>query len=385
MTMGNSISVIGKLSEFIKERRFPSQFDRFVYKKGLVNRKWYYRLKAKNLTSTKLKIGFGPVRVGEGTLGVRKWRIDPLINLINKTSSRYVSDIFFDGEDLQRFDIIVIVKFFNRIDRDVIDRLKRRGKVFVYDALDIRLVPTEDGERDIYTDPDVFRSHYVSFLQSMDAVLIINPLQERDLDGYGLNLFFIETPIINRTFKSTYTSGHEVSIVWQGHPENREPMQRLHPMIEKIRAQTGRDVRLVYHTDIATHDDGFIRYVAWRMYNWDKVLAECDIAVVIKPSDDAFQQRKPCTKVQAYMGAGLPVVCTPTQADKRIIEHGRTGFFAYNEQQWYEHLKALVESPQMREQVGRAARASVCQDYDLPRITGQYLDMFDSLLAAKRP
>jgi hypothetical protein len=34
------------------------------------------------------------------------------------------------------------------------------------------------------------------------------------------------------------------------------------------------------------------------------------------------------------MGAGLPVVCTPSEADRGVITHGETGFFARDDREW---------------------------------------------------
>jgi glycosyltransferase involved in cell wall biosynthesis len=80
------------------------------------------------------------------------------------------------------------------------------------------------------------------------------------------------------------------------------------------------------------------------------------------------------------MGAGLPVVCTPSEADRRVITHGETGFFAYDDGEWHACLAALVTDPSLRKRVGTAARQHVLDGYGVERIVADYLRLFDRLL-----
>jgi hypothetical protein len=161
-------------------------------------------------------------------------------------------------------------------------------------------------------------------------------------------------------------------------------MRRLHPIVERLRAETGLDVRLVYDTAGPPRDEGPIEYRQWRIDRWERTLVGCDIAVVIKPTDDPYQQRKPPTKVVTYMGAALPVVCTPSAADRGVIAHGETGFFAHDDRQWHTCLAALVTDPALRERVGTAARRHVGERYDVERITADSVRLFDRVRGLPR-
>ena len=109
---------------------------------------------------------------------------------------------------------------------------------------------------------------------------------------------------------------------------------------------------------------------------------DADVGVVIKPEGDPYQQRKSTTKVVSYMATGLPVVCTPSAADRRVIRHGETGFFASDDRAWRDCLRALVTDASLRERIGRAARRHVTEQYGVERIAGEYLRLFDAVLAA---
>jgi len=373
------LRLAGRIRECLRDREWPRRLRPWVYERDLVRRGWYYRLRLRNALSSRIKVGFGPTVDRENTLGVRKWHIDPIVDAINRSPSRYVGDIFFPGEDLRRFDIVVIVKHFESFTPDVLRRLHERPTRLVYDTADIRFVQTTSGRRDIYEHPDALERHYKPFLRSMDALILASPLQRRDFEDLGIPQVEIARPLLNRRHRTTYAHGGPIRLVWQGYPENLAPMERLHPIIRRLREETGLDIRLVYDTSGPARDEGPIQHTEWKIHRWERVLAASDVAVAIKPLDDPFQQRKAPTKVVSYMAAGLPVVCTPSEADRRVIAHGETGFFAYEDREWHACLAALVTDPSLRERVGTAARQHVLEGYGVDRIVADYLRLFDRL------
>jgi len=66
--------------------------------------------------------------------------------------------------------------------------------------------------------------------------------------------------------------------------------------------------------------------------------------------------------------------------NRRVITHGETGFFAYDDREWHACLADLVTDPSLRERVGTAARQHVLERYSVERIVAEYLQLFDRLL-----
>jgi hypothetical protein len=374
---------VRRARQCLADREWPSRLQPWVYERGLVRRGWYYRLRLRNALSRKVKVGFGPLRDDENTLGLRKWRIDPIVDALNRGSSRYVGDIFFSGDDLARFDLVVIVRDFDDLTPDAVGRLRAGRTRFIYDLADVRFVRTPSGSRDIYRDPEAREQRFLPFVRSMDGLILSSPLQRRDFEGLAVAQAEVARPVINRRHRTRYAHGGPIRLVWQGYPENLSPMRRLHPILERLRAETGLDVRLVYDTAGPAREEGPIEYTQWKIHRWERVLVGSDIAVAIKPVDDPFQQRKPPTKVISYMAAGLPVVCTPSEADRDVIVHGETGFFAYEDQEWYGCLLALVTDPALRERVGTAGRRQVVEHYGVERVLADYIRLFDEVLGRR--
>lgn len=345
---------------------------KYKIKPLLVKPSWFLSLKLENIFSKKIKIGFGPVETGEDDLSLRKWRIDPIVNYINQHSKEYVADIFFDFKNLSKFDIVVIVRNFEGLDKKIIKGLKENKTKLIYDIIDNPL----GVKQSCYED--------VSFFKSMDGVIISSPAQEKDIKKYVSNFILIEHPIINDGYKKSYKQDGEINIIWQGYFHNKKIIEKIRPVIEKIAQESHCKINLIYHTifpysDYFINNQGVVKYVYWNVKNSFKMLTQSDIGITTKDLKDKWEKRKPATKVITYMAAGLPVVCVPTEADKMVIQHGKTGYFAYSNEEWYKYLKQLVDSPQLREKIGKAGREYVINRFSVEKITRKYIDFFNIL------
>jgi glycosyltransferase involved in cell wall biosynthesis len=91
-------------------------------------------------------------------------------------------------------------------------------------------------------------------------------------------------------------------------------------------------------------------------------LDELDIGIMPLP-DDPWTRGKCGCKALQYMGLGIPAVCSPVGANKDIIEHGRNGLLATSEEDWVDTLTELLRSPDLRDRLGQAGRATVETGY----------------------
>jgi len=355
--------IIHKAYFCVVERRLPL---RFIQGKRQVKRSWYKTLELSRKTTRKITVGFGPIISGEHDLHIRKWRIDPIVNCINEISDKYCAGVFFNAEEMQRFDLVVIVR-----EVDGMPAAALHGRIVIYDIVD----------RPYYTgDIQTIRKTF-EMIQEADGLIASSPLHIEDLSGSGKKMVLIEHPIINIRHKD-YTKRNDdtLTILWQGFPEHLPRMDILQPIVRRLAKELKKKIILMYHTRMLPKSRGSVRYRPWTAHNWERVLVKSDIGVEIKSLDDAHLQRKPSTKILTYMAAGLPVVCTPSAADRLVIEHGKTGYFACTDEEWYTYLKALAENPGFRQQMGQAGREYVSRHFNIPKIAQKYLDFFDALI-----
>jgi hypothetical protein len=339
---------------------------------ALVNPAWRVELGLRKRLSGKLKVAFGPIVTGEKTLSTRKFHIDPIVRFINRHSDEYVCDVFLHGSPLKPlfdYDILVVVKNFDFASPALLRSLAAHGTRLVYSIVD--------------NPAGCSRNHLEErwFVASMDALILSSPLQAEDVPPVHPTRVAIPPPVIGQLHKENYAASGPITIVWEGVVENLGFMERVNPIVRRIARDSGMPVELVYYSNLPRRADGIVQYVPWKLSRWQERLVGADVAIVVKPSDDPIQRRKPPTKVQNYMAAGLPVVCTPSEADKLVIEDGVTGFFAHSGDEWYQRLRALVEDAALRERVGRAGRESVLATANVERIAGLHVDLFRTVLA----
>ena len=360
--------IIRKTLFCIIERRLPFRSLRGV---SLVNPEWYRELEQQLKITSKIKVGFGPVISGEDDLHVRKWRIDPIVNRINEISEKYRAGIFLAVSDMAKFDIVVMVREIDEINLFLIDNLKKNHKKIIYDIVDqpyLKGYTTDYGK-------------LFDFLPHVDALIASNPLQVEELNGVIKNIFFIEHPLLN-SLRKDYTKPNNrlIRLIWQGFAENQKHVEIIHPIIKRLIEELKKEIHIIYLTNLLPKKNDFVEFKTWSVRNWERTLIESDIAVENKVLDDPLLQRKPSTKIVSYMAAGLPVVCSPSAADKLVIEHGRTGFFAYTEEDWYHYLKMLILNGELRRRIGEAAREYVINNFNIHTITQKYLDCFDRII-----
>ncbi|MGF1484871.1 MAG: glycosyltransferase [Opitutales bacterium] len=335
-----------------------------------VTLRWMLKLRWRRLGSRRPRIGFGPITTVERRLDNRKWEIDPFVDHVNAHSDAYDADIFFVDSDLSRFDAIVLVREFEYLGRERLEALKASGVKLLYNTSD-----------NIIYDRNYLTESWL--IPLFDGVVSENPLTYDDVKDITPTRY-IPTPIISHGYKKSYEQKGPIQIIWDGFKMNLHVDQFFNPLIHRLIDELGRDIRMIYHVDVPTRQEGPIQYLAWDKKLWEPRRMASDIAIALKASDDFRKQRKPGAKVQTYMATGLPVVCTPSRADLELIEHGETGFFAYNEDDWYELLKELVCSQELRERVGRAARQEVVERFSVPTLGTKYLEFFDELGVGKR-
>jgi len=81
------------------------------------------------------------------------------------------------------------------------------------------------------------------------------------------------------------------------------------------------------------------------------------------------------------LACGLPVVASRIGGIPEIVEHGRTGFLfeSGRSDQLAAALRNLLDEPELREEMGRAARAVALERYSAERRIPEYLDLYRSM------
>ncbi len=154
-----------------------------------------------------------------------------------------------------------------------------------------------------------------------------------------------------------------VRIGWVGTLTNQPNLEIIAEPLAKLRETRGANMRVIAdeHMSLAGLE---IEFIPWSYDHEVRLLQECQIGVV-PVKDTPWSRWKFFFKLIQYMSLGLPVVATPTGSNIEIIEHGVNGFLADSEEEWYRHLLTLIDNPDLRVSMGRAARRTVEKAFNL--------------------
>lgn len=87
------------------------------------------------------------------------------------------------------------------------------------------------------------------------------------------------------------------------------------------------------------------------------------------------------------MLAGLPVACSDIPENRELVQHGVTGllFPVGNRAEIAKSLRRLIDSPDLRQRLGEAARKFIRDNYTLDRMLTAYARLYQGLLQSSGP
>ncbi len=124
---------------------------------------------------------------------------------------------------------------------------------------------------------------------------------------------------------------------------------------------------------------GNYRFVKWSQETEVEDLAQFDIGIM--PLEDTEWANGKCGfKLIQYGALGIPSIASPVGVNTEIIQDGENGFLASTQEEWIDKLSQLIESPSLREELGKAGRKTVVEKYSVEANKGRYLELFEGLV-----
>ena len=171
-----------------------------------------------------------------------------------------------------------------------------------------------------------------------------------------------------------------VDLVWIGSSSTMAGLDQQRPLWERI----GLEIPEVRLRMIC---DRFLRFEALRVVGirWSEASENLDVASgdvgISWVPDDLWSRGKCGLKVLQYQAAGLPVVANPVGVHLDLVRPGIDGFLPSNSDEWVEAIQTLVDEPELRQSLGRAARKSVEARYSV----AAWSPSFVAAVAGARP
>lgn len=200
--------------------------------------------------------------------------------------------------------------------------------------------------------------------------------------GFNKNVVIIPTTIDTDEYvrMKTDRTDDAVCIGWSGSITTIKHFEYAVPFLRRIKQKYDDKVKIKVVGDASyVNEELGIKGLGWNRHDEIKELSSFDIGIMPLP-DDEWAKGKCGLKGLQYMALEVPTIMSPVGVNSEIINDGTNGFLATGEDEWVSKLGRLIESRQLREEIGRAARATVLDKYSVYAQRDNYVKYLGKLL-----
>lgn len=203
---------------------------------------------------------------------------------------------------------------------------------------------------------------------------------------FNQNIEIIPTTIDTEEYqrRNIPNEDERVCIGWSGSITTIQHFEYALPFLRKIKEKFGDKVKFKAVGDGNYKNEELgIQGLPWRKDTELDDLSSFDIGIMPLP-DDEWAKGKCGLKGLQYMALEIPTLMSPVGVNAEIIQDGENGFLATETDEWVEKIARLVESKELREEMGKAARKTVLEKYSVLALKDTYLRLFNSLIENKK-
>lgn len=223
-------------------------------------------------------------------------------------------------------------------------------------------------------------------IELSDHVIAGNEYLYNYAKNYNQKTSIIPTTVDTDKFKpTTKRNQKKVTIGWSGSSTTIEHFKLAIPILEEIKKKYKNKIDFKIIGDKNFYNPSLNVYgVDWCSETEVLDLNEIDIGIMPLP-DDEWSKGKCGLKGLTYMSLEIPTIMSPVGVNCDIIEHGVNGFLAKTDSEWHSALSMLIESEELRKEIGKKGRQTVVQKYSVLSQRDNYLKILTSTSSKPSP
>ena len=174
------------------------------------------------------------------------------------------------------------------------------------------------------------------------------------------------TPSLGR-IEGARHGGGALRIGWVGSHSTAHQLELVEPALRQLRAD-GHD----FEVDVVGAGDDFaldtvdVQSRPWRLDEEIEDFRRIDIGLAPMHSEPVYEGKCGFKQIQ-YMAVGVPFVSSWVGGAREFVVDGENGLVAHRAEDWYRHLKALLESRELRKRLAQNGRRLVEKHYCIER------------------
>jgi glycosyltransferase involved in cell wall biosynthesis len=146
----------------------------------------------------------------------------------------------------------------------------------------------------------------------------------------------VRYPVLQRPADAPFTIG------WIGSPSTAPYLDLVRPVLERAVTELHARVRVIGGGAKALAGMAGVDRLHWHEATEGQDVAMIDVGIM--PLADTPWERGKCGyKLVQYMAAARPVIASPVGVNATLVEHGKDGFLATTEDEWYMVGRAKAE------------------------------------------
>jgi glycosyltransferase involved in cell wall biosynthesis len=307
-----------------------------------------------------------------------RYRIQPIYERLAKAGHQ----VEFVSTELGLLPKLNLVRRANQYDLVFIQRklfpawfvrsLKRRAGRLVFD-FDDAIFLKSSGE----SSPSRYRK-FQATCQAADLILAGNEYLAMQSRKLSTKVQVVPTTVDTAAYETDAVKASAITLVWIGSSSTRRYLDMLTPVLDSL-SQRRPNLMLKVIADFEFRLDGLkVENIQWSAEQEVAELTSSHIGIA-PMINNGWTRGKCALKVIQYMAAGLPVVSDRCGANQEVILASETGYLVDNESDWIEAITKLIDSEDLRTQMGVAGRARAQQLYDMKRVASQVADQLVQL------
>lgn len=183
----------------------------------------------------------------------------------------------------------------------------------------------------------------------------------------------IDTVHLHNRIRDQRAPGRLV-IGWTGTHSTLKYLEQIVPVIAELETRFDFEFRVISNQPPALPLKS-LRFQPWRKETEIEDLAGLHVGLM-PLEDDPWAKGKCAFKALQYMALGIPALVSPVGMNTEVVQSGVNGYVCNSAEEWRNAIESLLLDPEMRIQLGEAARATVVQRYSVQSNEDNFLQLF---------